>query len=162
MEIDSCDRSYIIESYKNYFFTGNENFVKSYNLNDGKIYQKYFDNDEFNSHLSIIIYDNNKNVKLIESSTGGVVRIWNFHSGKLIKRIIVSYVPLYGICLWNLEFLFAGSYGGEVLLVNLRTGKIDTILDTKTYSKVNKVKKISHPKLGEYLITNSNNLILWK
>lgn len=161
-EIDSCDRAYIIESYKNYFLTGNENFVKSYDLNEGKMYQKYFDNDEFNRHLSIIIYDNNKNVKLIESNTGGVVRIWNFHSGKLIKRIIVSNVPLYGICLWNLEFLFAGSYGGQVLLLNLKNGKIDKILDTRSPSKVNKVKKISHPKLGEYLITNNNCLILWK
>ena len=161
-EIDSCDRAYIIESYKNYILTGNENFVKSYDFNEGKIYKKYFDNDEFNTHLSMIIYDNKKNVKLIESNTGGVARIWNFHTGKLIKRIIISNLPLYGICLWNLEFLFAGSYAGKVLLVNLKNGKVDVILDTRSYSKVNKVKKIFHPKLGEFLITNNESLILWK
>ena len=161
-EIDSCDRAYIIESYKNYILTGNENFVKSYDFNEGKIYRKYYDNDEFNTHLSMIIYDNKKNVKLIESNTGGYVRIWNFHTGKLIKKIKISNVPLYGIFLWNLEFLFVGSYSGKVLLINLKNGKIEQILDTKSYSKVNKVKKISHSKIGEYLITNNDSLILWK
>ena len=110
----------------------------------------------------MIIYDNKKNVKLIESNTGGYIRIWNFHTGKLIKKIKISNAPLYGIFLWNLEFLFVGSYSGKVLLINLKNGKIEQILDTKSYSKVNKVKKISHSKIGEYLITNNDSLILWK
>ena len=33
-EINSDDRAYTIESYKNFILTGNENFVKSYEFNE--------------------------------------------------------------------------------------------------------------------------------
>ena len=159
---DSGERTYIIESYKNYILTGNENFVKSYDFNEAKIYQKYFDNDEFNIHLGITIYDTDKKVYLFESNTGGFVRIWNFNTGKLLKKIEMSNTPIYGICLWNKEHLFAGGYGGEVILLNIKNCKVTKKWYTKTYSKVYKIKIISYAKLGKYLISNDDNLILWK
>ena len=40
-------------------------------------------------HCCIIIYkgDNDNIVKLIESSCDGNIRIWNFHSGELLKKL---------------------------------------------------------------------------
>ena len=57
--------------------------VYSYDYNKNKLYHKYFDNDK-RGHSSFIIYNNKSVIKLMESSNDGNIRIWNFHTGKLL------------------------------------------------------------------------------
>ena len=64
---------------KNYIITGNSGYIKSYDYNNNQLYHKYneYSNKE---HFSIIIHNNKNIIRLIESSTCGYIRIWNFHS----------------------------------------------------------------------------------
>ena len=47
-------------------------------------------------------------IKLIEYSRKGIIRIWKFYNGELLKKINVINKGLYGICLWNNDNLFVG------------------------------------------------------
>ena len=113
---NSKERSFFIDTYydnkvdKDYILVGNKNYVKSYDYLQNKLYHKYSD-ESYIYHNSIIIYkENNDNIiKLIESSNDGNIRIWNFHSGKIIKKIEVfsdRKIVLYGMCLLKNEYLF--------------------------------------------------------
>ena len=101
---------FFIDSYydnklnKNYIITGNKGYNTSYDYEENDIYIKYYDNDD-EIHNSIIINDKEEIIKLIESSEDGYIRIWNFHSGELIKKIKANKM-CYGIALWNNGYIF--------------------------------------------------------
>ena len=165
---NSNDRTYIIDSYyekkkdKNYIIAGYCGYVKSYDYSKNKVYHKYDENDN-KFHNSIIINSREDIVKLIESSCSGNIVIWNFHSGELLKRIRVSDEWIYGICMWNIHFLFVGCKDGIIKLIELNKGKIvKDLIDHN--NKVLTIKKINLPKYGQCLISqNCSNsyLKLW-
>ena len=73
-EIDNSDENtlfvdiyYEQKSSKKYIITGNRGYVKSYDYDQNKLYYKYCDNDtdNNNSHLSIVIQNDNEIIKLI-------------------------------------------------------------------------------------------------
>ena len=49
------------------------------------------------------------------------IRIWNFHTGLLIKKIKV-YFNLKDSCLWNNTYIFVGSHDKKIKLVDLKNG----------------------------------------
>ena len=113
-EIENSDENVLfIDTYyekknsKIYLLTGNRGYIKSYDYNLNQIYHKYCDNDNNNSHLSIIAhqYQDNGEIKLIESCNDGNIRIWNFHTGTLLNIIYASNKFLRGICLWDNDYL---------------------------------------------------------
>ena len=91
---------------------------------------------------------------MIESSYEGHIRIWDFHSAELIKKIYVSQYQLNGICLWNNKYLFVGCHDKNLKLINLDSEEIINILGHKNY--VLAIKKIIHPKYGECLISQGS------
>ena len=116
----------------NYIITGNKDNIKSYDYNENKLYHTYYDNDlnQINNdennyifHNSIIINNTTELIKLIESSDDGNIRIWNFYSGELLKKIRINNRGLYGICLWNDEFLFCGCKK-SIKLLDIQKDKI--------------------------------------
>ena len=127
---DSNDPTFFIDTFydnilnKNFIITGNFGYVKSFNYSKKELYHKYDDNRCFNkdytlcSHCSIIIKNNEKIIKLIESSGDGFIRIWNFHSGKLLDKILLK-SRLYGICLWNDNYLFVACQDQTIKLIEL-------------------------------------------
>ena len=62
------------------------------------------------SCLSIIINKEEELIELIGSCSDGNIRIWNFHSGELLHKIMAhnGFHPLRGICLWNNDYLLVG------------------------------------------------------
>ena len=154
---NSEDKVYYIDSYydnklsKNYIITGNDGYVKSYDLNQNKIYQNYNDYDK-SEHCSIIIHQKEEIVKLIESSWDGNVRIWNFHSGELLNKIKVSKNCLNCICLWNNEYLFIGCSDNTIKLIELFNGLVLRNIEIGKDSIIT-IKKIYHPFYGECLIS---------
>ena len=148
------DIYYERNKYKNYILTGNEGYVKSYDFNNNKVYNKYWDND-YRSHYNIIINDYKSVVKLIESSEDGNIRIWNFHSRELLKKINASDRGVYGICLWDPENLFVGCEDKNIKLINLKNGKIIKILNGHKNRVIN-IKKIIMPKYGECLMSQGD------
>ena len=165
-EINNSDYStYIIDIYydnnynKNYIVTGNDGYVISYDFNENKIYHKYSENEDKYSHFNLLTSNINKIIKLIESSTQGIIRIWNFHKGDLLNKIKVINDRIFGICLWNNNNLFVGCLDNTMKLININNGKI-----IKSFSGhsgiVVTIKKIIHRKYGECLVSFDNNTIL--
>ena len=94
--------------YKNYIIAGNIGSVISYDYNKNKIYHEYDDNYDYsnsNRHYSVVINENNEKMRLIESCDDGNIRIWDFHSAKLLKKINFGDKVLFNICLWNNNYL---------------------------------------------------------
>ena len=148
-------------SFKKFILTGNKGNVKSYDYEENKIYRVY-DNKDIGNHNSIVIIDSEGIIKLIESSSTGRIRIWNFHSGQLLKIVTVyrNKHQIFGLCLWNNEFLFAGCGDGDIKLINFIRAR--NIKDLKGHNTdVLTIKKIIHPQYGECLISISSEIKLW-
>ena len=156
------DTYYDIKFNKNYIVTGNIGYVKSYDYNEEKLYHEYREND-LDDHCSIIIFDKDEIVKMIESSGDGNIRIWNFHTGELLQKLSITKKRLFGMCLWDEEYLFVGCEDKTIKLIEIKSG--DIINNLIGYNKVIlTIKKIMHPKYGKCLLSqgNYNNQIkLW-
>ena len=159
------DIFYDNKSLKKYIIVGSNGFVKSYDFSKNELYKKYLDYYNKEPHCSIVI-NNDKNItKLIESCDDGNIRIWNFHSGLLLKKINISEESnsLFGICLWNKDYLFVGCENKTIKLIDLKSGLIIKKLDGH-YNSVTTIKKIKHPKYGLILISQSfilDQIKLW-
>ena len=166
---ESNDVTVFLDSYydsktnKNYIISGNYDYVKSYDFQNNKIYHKYSDGDNNKSHDSIIINIDEDIVKLICTTEDGFIRVWNFHTGVFVNKIEVSDYSIYGICLWNRDYVFVGCKDKSIKLIDIKNGKIiDSLIDCNNYSLT--LKKLFFPKYGECLISQgwkNEPIILW-
>ena len=154
------DSFYDKKSGRDFIITGNRGCIKSYDFNQNKIYHKYSENDIY-GHYSLVVNDMEKNIKLIESSMDGNIRIWNFHSGKLIKKIRVNDEGVYGVCLWDVNFLFVGcrenGVDKKIKIVDIKNGKIVKEL-VNHRDNVLCIKKIKIPKYGKCILSQGHGL----
>ena len=163
---NSDDNTFLIDIYydnkysKNYIITANIDCVKSYDYQQNKIYHKYYDNDS-KSHSCFVINNKDEIIELIESCIDGNIRIWDFHSGELLNKINVNNECLYGICLWNKEYLFVGCKDKTIKLISL--SKKIIIKKLKTNNPVITIKKITYHKDREYLVSQEigGKINLW-
>ena len=168
---DSSIDTYFIDIYndkkmdKNYILSGNRGYIKSYDYNLNATYKIYKDNENINKgHCSIILnFISQELIKIIESCDDGKIRIWNFHSGELLKKIKVSHDYLYSISLWYNEYLFVGNREKTIKIININNEKI--IKDLSGHNDyVITIKTIFLPDYGECLISqgwNDGKIILW-
>ena len=158
------DTFYDIKNDKNYIITGNIGCVKSFDFVEDKLYHEYSEED-FNDHCSVVINCKkySKIVNLIESSGDGVVRIWNFHTGILLKKIMTYNKRVLGICLWSDNFIFVGCEDKMVKLIDIKNGEVINNLVGSNDVVIN-IKKITHPKFGDCLISQGikdSQIKLW-
>ena len=167
---DSNHRTYFIDTFydiykKEYFIvTGIEKGVISYRYKDSKLYHEYFEgNDDIflNDHDCVIIVHDKGITKMFESCEDGCIRIWDFHSVQLLNKIIVSENRLYGLCLWNKDFLFVSCDDDTLKLIDLKKNFV--INNIKTESLIVNTKKMNHDIYKESLITQDwrNQIKLW-
>jgi len=157
---NSDDRTFLVDIYydinlsKYFIITGNKGNVKSYDFINNQIYHKY-DDKNYKSHFSFIIFNDKELIKLVESGCDGYIRIWNFHSEQLLGKILILLNnSLRAICLWNNEFILVGCDDGIMRLVNIKEQLIvDEIIGHD--DRVITIKKVIHPKYGECLISQS-------
>ena len=163
---DSNDSTIFIDNYydikmsKVFIVTGNKGNVKSYDYSENKLYHTY-NNDDTSNHNCIIIANNENIIKLIESSSHGRIRIWDFHKGQIIRTIRVYRIgSIYGLYLYNNEYFFAACSDKKIRLINISRCRIfkDFIGHS---SDVFSIKKLNHPTYGECLISYSNEIKLW-
>jgi len=155
---NSNDETYFIDAYycniasQIYIITGNFGFVKSYDFNTKEIFHKYYDQNKIQfNHYSIIISNKENRTELIESCEDGIVRIWDFYLGLLLNKINIM-KSLYGICLWNDEYLLVCCYDEPIQLINLN--KLAVIKDIEGYNKSElNIKKIMLSQNRECLIS---------
>ena len=167
---DSAEITYFIDSYydhklsNNYIITGNKGFAKSYDYNNNGLFHKYDDNKDKNYEFDSAIINNKEEImQLIGSSRDGNIRIWNFYSGVLLNKIKIDNCRLYGICLWNKDYLFVGCDDKNIKLIDLNKGIV--IKDLIGHNKsVAAIKKIIHPQYGECLLSqniDNSQIKLW-
>ena len=171
---NSKDRVYYIDSFydyktsKNYIITGNFGYIKSYDYYNNNLYHKYESKSDFvdfqiRYHCHIIVVDNNKNgLNLIDASYEGNIRLWEFHSGKLLKIIKIKGGPILNICLWNEDNIFVSNKHKALILIDLERENIIKSLEKKKI-EILSIKKIFIPQYGNCLIAqdSSNNINLW-
>ena len=170
-EINNSDKSYvdgIITYYDknfgtNYIVAESNYNIYAYDYEKNKkyhIYKQY--NDLINK--SLLIYDKGKIIKLFNCCSGGRLRIWDFHKGKLLYNVNVigdSYFYLNDINFYDDENLFVACENRTIYLLNLKYGiVIDKI--SKHKGSVLFVKKMTTEKYGDILISQGNNIIIWK
>ena len=156
---DSNYNVFFIDTYydkkllKNYIVTGNFGLVKSYDYNKNELYYDYKSCDE-KCHLSLIVQRFEDIVKLIESSTDGNIRIWDFHSGLLLNKIKISNsIYLRGICLfYNNNYLLVSCDDKTIKIIELRSKLIVKSLVGHD-NKVLTIKKVMHPQYGECILS---------
>ena len=153
-EVSFIDTFYDEKLNKNFVITGNIGYVKSYNYNESNLYHVYGDND-LEDHCSILINNSRDIIKLIESSGDGSIRIWNFHTCDLLNQIVVTKKRLFGMCLWNEEYLFVGCEDKTIKLIELKSGDIINNLIGKNKAVLT-IKELFHPKYGKCLLSQGN------
>lgn len=156
--IDSyCDKNLS----KNFIITGNISYPRSYDYSSSKLYHKYSD-DNNKEQFYMSIFDKDDILKLIESSSDKFIRIWDFHSGKLLNKIkldFTEYCRVYSFCVSNNNFLFGGALK-KIIVIDLKTQKVDSF--SCGYQEARTIKIIEHPIFGECLILQGNSQInLW-
>ena len=135
----------------NYIITCNINFVKSYNYNKNITYHRYFENNN-SFHNSAVVYSDNNIIKLIELCNDGYIRLWDFHSNILLKKIKVDHSGLTSMCIWDKNYAFVGCKSKGIKLIKLIEGKIQKTLKGKNNIAYT-IKIINHPKYGKSLVT---------
>ena len=165
---DSKDDVFFIDIYydndlfKNFILTSNRGYSKSYNYNENKLYHKYNeDNNNYhhNWHNHIIINKIKKVIELIESCDDGYIKIWNFHSALILKKIKVNNKRLVEICMWNNDYIFVGCNDKTIKLIELNNGNV--IKELKGHDGVVfSIKTIIHYKYGKCLISQGSDDII--
>ena len=157
------DKTFFIDTYyvqklsKIYIITSNQYNIKSYDFKNDTLFHKYSDDSELNEHSNIIIYNKNNLIELIEASSEGNIKIWNFISGKIIYKISLmnnhlNFLGLTTICLWDNDYLFIGCKDKTIKLLELKSGNIIKNFVGHTEC-VLCIKKVNHPFYGECLIS---------
>ena len=143
---------------KNYIVFGGDGFLKSFDVNKNDLYKIYCNNDNIINN-QIIIYDKDKKIKLI-SSGGGLIRIWNFHSGDLLNKLKINNrkynLPI--ICIWNSDYLIGACEQYGLKIFDLKNDKIPQVMSG--FGDCSCAKKIMHPIYGESLLvlSEANNI----
>ena len=167
---NSSGTTIFIESYfnnrlsKNYIIANNKGYIKSFDYNKNELYNIYFDeNNKF--YRSIIINERNEEekIQLIASSEDGHIKIWDFHSAEILKKIKISDDSLYDICLWKNDYLFVGCFDNIIKIVDLKKEIIIKELIGHNH-RVITIKTIFHPQKGDCILTQAfieNSIKLW-
>ena len=106
-------------------------------------------------------------LKLISSCSDGFIKIWNFHSGEIIKIIKVFGVFLHGICLINNNYLAVGC-DKSIKIVDINKKRVIKVLndDNNVYC----IKNFIHILYGiclisqgmsEYIYRKNADIRLW-
>lgn len=163
------DSYYDTKLNKIFIIFGKKGYSESYDYNEEKIYNIYEDNSKndmigfYLGRPSLIINTKRKVIELIESCWDGYIRIWNFHSALLLKKINVSNTErLSGICLWNKRYLFVGCEKENIKLIDLKKCKILNELGNDKVGAFT-LRKINIPNYGKCLLTQgfNANIRIW-
>ena len=153
------NETYFLDTYyddlllKYFLICGEMKCCKSYELNTHQLFRTYLDNTSCAEHTSAFIKKNGNTVELVECEFYGYIRIWNFRSGDLIKKIeVCKRIPLVSMCLWNKNYLLASCVDYTIKLIDFKNYAFIKSFNGHN-NEVSTIKKIMHPTYGECLIS---------
>ena len=161
---------------KNFIVTCNDKGrINFYDFQKNALFKKYDDNDKnYQFLINDFVVDEREPIKkLIGSCYEAHIKIWDFYKGNLIKRIMLNYdgiYDLYGLCLFNNNYLLAGTnetknndnYNGNIILIDLNKEKVIKKIIAHT-SKVKFIKFINTNN-GKILVSGGlySDIIFWE
>ena len=136
---------------KIYYIIGcHDNYIKSYDYSNNQLYHKYYEEYYYDKHFNAIIDNINGIITLFDCDSRGLLRIWNFHTAILIKKIDVGITM--GIRLLNSNFVLMGCANKSIKLINISNGEFAQ-KKTGHNNWICTIKIINHPKYGKCLIS---------
>ena len=162
----SNDNTYFVDTYYEngnnvlnvYIIVGNPGFTKSYLYNRNELYHKYSEIDCSNSPLdtfeSIIVNKDGEIVKIICCNRIGKILVYDFHKNILLNKILIDNdcKCFSGICLWDNNYLLAGSDEDTIKIIDLKNDKIIKSLFGHN-NCVTCVKTFIHSRFGKCLLS---------
>lgn len=148
------DYFYDQEKSKYYIISGCHNYSKSFDLEENKLYHKYYEKDTYTDwHASLKIHFSKNIIKLIDSCwNDDYVRIWDFHKGILLSKFQIGGTNIKCICQWEDNLYFIGNRDHSIKLVDIKNEKvIKTFNEHKDWAVT--LRKIKIEKNGECLIS---------
>jgi len=157
--VNYLDTYYDTNKGKIFIINGTSRGLKVHDFDDCSVYNTYYEKEQ-SAHAYIILYKNeNKNrLELIDADMKGFIRIWDFHSAKLLKTIKMETI-VNGICLWDNRYLATSGRDSLIKLVDLRSKKIIKKLSGHEKETLS-VKKIHLSKYGDCLVSLDRNGII--
>ena len=150
--VNYLDTYYEQEKGKIFIINGTSRGLKVHDFDDCSLYRSYYEKEP-SPHAYIILYKNeSKNrMELIDADMKGFIRIWDFHSAKLLKTIMTETI-VNGICLWDNRFLATSGRDTSIKIIDLRTKRIINKLNGHKKETLS-VKKINLSKYGDCLVS---------
>ena len=165
--------TYYDNEVSNFLISGNDGFIKSYEINLSSrcatFVDKMYENEPNSQNLSkgyrsAVVISNGKDTMLIGSHDDGDIRIWDFYEIKLIRKIKSGNNSLRGICKWNENYIFIGSKDKTIKIVDIKNGTIIKSIDGHK-STVISLKIIKLDKFGYCLVSQGmgkGEINLWE
>ena len=156
---------YYIDSYydskldNNFIVTCNCGYIKFYDFNSNSLFKKYTDSEFLGTILDYVVDDRGLNKILIGSYYDSII-IWDFYSGEILKKSIPDLNRVYGLCLFDTNYLLIGTdkYGGynkcysDIILFDLNNLKIIKKINSKNENTISCIKTIDS-KNGKKIIS---------
>ena len=142
------------ENSKYYIISGCHSYVKSFDLEENKLYHKYYENDIMTDwHSSLKINYSENIIKLIDSCWGDdYLRIWDFHKGILLCKFKTGGINIKCLCPWDENYFFVGNRDHSIKLIDIKNEKVvKTFNEHKDWTVT--IRKIKIDKYGECLIS---------
>ena len=166
---NSNEKTIFIDSFfdnktsKHFIITGNKGYVKSYDFDNNKEYHKYSNEENHLEHYhhSIAIVQKKEITKMFESDSYKYIRIWDFHSGMMLKIIEIGDEPQ-GIFILSEKYLLIGNLL-KIKIYDFEEDKIIKDIKCNNTKVLFNIKVFFHPKLGECMISQNfqGKIKLW-
>ena len=164
---NKSDYTYLINSYfsiKNncyYIINANSQDVKIIDYKTGTTV-KTFKESTVTWHMSAFIATLNGVEYLFESDGNGIVRLWDFDTEIMTKKISIKSCSIRGILLWNEKYMVCACSDKTFKFINLETETMEHSQDSHE-NVLCTIQKIVHPTYGESLLSCAidGKLKLW-
>ena len=150
--VNYLDTYYEHETGKIFIINGTSRGLRVHDFDDCSVYKTYYEKEP-SPHAYIILHKNEKKnrIELIDADMKGFIRIWDFHTAKLIKTITTETI-VNGICLWDNQFLATSGRDTNIKIIHLGSKKIINKLSGHKKETLS-VKKIHLSKYGDCLVS---------
>ena len=163
---DSNYNTLLIKTYtydnKIYFIACGEKNIRAYDSHKNKLYNAYEDINMESKIFSFTIFKSKEKIKIISSCDDQYIRIWDFQSSEILKKIKINNVKLRGICLYNEKYLLVACLDKSIKLIEIENDFIIKSFN-EHQNKVCTVKFRKLGNLGKCFISHGydDHIILW-
>lgn len=137
------------------------------NIFYNEIYAK-LEEKRYKNYSSGFVHKKNGIDYLFVSNSFGEIDIWDLIDKILVRKIKINNkcdnIRLYGLLLWKENYLIVNDDTDRALgIIDLKYNKVVSLINNKHKESVRCIKRLSHPKYGECLLTGGDDhtIKLW-